>query len=221
MATLAQSIIEAAFAASTASDSGKLAVDGEMILHLNRKYQSMHAMMGRYQRANALAKTTLTFAGSPPSAALPTDIIDVVRVELASDGTRVYIVPVEEKDRTYNLASQSCAFRQGNTLVSVGRAGDPVAGTVWNLFHMDAPATLSALSSTLDPRFPVRFEMVLVLDLAIYLSVKDEGRSPAAFQALKAEYQDEYETFKELIGASNTATESARQQVTAGMARNV
>lgn len=210
----AQSLIESAFARSTASDAGKLSTDLEMINHLNRKFQSLFARYAASSGDNSLAKSTLVWAGGPPATvALPTDIVDIVKLETAASG-RVYLIPARERDRTWHLAP--ACFRVGNTLMSrgalagvYGAAADPVAADVTTIYYKDAPATLSALSSTLDTRFPVRFEMLLIIDMALYLSQKDEGRQPSAMQALQAELAREEAAFALAVGESNTGRESA------------
>jgi hypothetical protein len=180
----AQQLIEAAYARSTANDAGKLAGDGELLGHLNRKYQALYAIYASLSGDNAITKTAIVFAGGPPAAApLPTDIIDIVRVEKA-DGSRAYLIPASEKDRSWHLAP--AMFRQGNSLVSRNQAGDPIAADSYNLFHIDSPATLAALATAIDARFPVRFEDLLVLDLAVYLSVKDEGRNADRIRSVEA-----------------------------------
>lgn len=201
----AQQLIEAAYARSTANDAGKLASDGELLGHLNRKYQSLYAIMGMRSGDNAIAKVALNFAGGPPAfAALPADIIDLVRVE-KNDGSRAYLIPANEKDRSWHLAP--AMYRQGNSLVSRGQAGDPVAGDTYQLLHIDAPAGLNALATATDARFPVRFEDLLVLDLAVYLSVKDEGRNQSEYEALKQERDRALEMFVALTQHSNSAKE--------------
>src|SRR3954468_23955036 len=77
----AQQLIEAGYSRSTANDAGKLASDGELLLHLNRKYQSLYAIMALEGGDNALTRTTIALAGAPPAAALPADVIDIKRVE--------------------------------------------------------------------------------------------------------------------------------------------
>jgi hypothetical protein len=202
MATTVQQIIESAIARSTANDPGKLTVDGELIPHLNRKYQSIVARMAQQGGDNWLAKTTVTFAGAPPSVTLPTDIVDIERIETAIGG-RTYLIPVRDKDRTWVLAP--AVYRQGNTLVSRAATGDPLAADVWTLFYKDAPTTLSALSTTLDARYPVRYENVLVVDLALYMAVKDENRNPERIAALQRELDAENALIIELIGGSDSA----------------
>lgn len=202
MSTTVQQIIESAVARSTANDPGKLTVDGELIPKLNRRYQSIFARMALVGGDNLVAKTTLTFASSPPSVTLPTDIVDIVRLE-TNAGARTYLVPIRDKDRTWVMAP--AVFRQGNSIVSLARSGDPIAGDTWTLFYKDAPATLSALSSTLDTRYPVRYEDALVIDLALYMAVKDENRDAQRIGALQNELTDELKMVYALIGGSDSA----------------
>lgn len=202
--TTAQSLIESGYARSTANDAGKLASDGELLLHLNRKYQSLYAIMALFGGDNALAKTTLVLAGAPAAAALPVDVIDIRRLEQLS-GEKAYLIPADEKDRSWHLAP--AFYRQGNSLVSCGRTGDLGIGGSVVVFHLDSPAALAALASTTDPRFPVRYEDILVLDLAIYLSSKDAGRSEKEYKQLKDEYADAMTMFNTLVRGSNSAKE--------------
>lgn len=202
MVSTAQALIEAGYARSTANDAGKLASDGELLLHVNRKYQSLYAIMALAGGDNALAKATLVLAGAPPSAVLPTDLIDIKRLEQLLGG-KAYLVPADEKDRSWHLAP--AFYRQGNSIVSLGRAGDIAAGQSVVVYHLDSPAALSTLASSTDARFPTRYEDILVLDLAIYLSTKDEDRSEKEYKALKDELADAMAMFNALVRGSNTA----------------
>jgi hypothetical protein len=185
-----------------------------MLAHLNRKYQSTFARYSIKSGDNAVARMPLTWAGTPALVSLPVDIVDIVKIETAA-GARTYLIPVQERDRTWHLAP--AYFRQGNSLASrgaaagvYGAAADPVATDVYTLWYKDAPAAITGLSSVLDVRFPVRFEGILIADLALYLSVKDEGRSPTQMQAIRDELAREEAAFALLIGESNTAKESAQ-----------
>jgi hypothetical protein len=207
----AQQLIEAGYARSTANDAGKLASDGELLLHLNRKYQSLYAIMALSGGDNALAKTTLVLAGAPAAAALPTDVIDIKRLELL-DGSKAYLIPADEKDRSWHLAPSF--YRQGGSIVSRGLTGDLGVGGSVVVYHLDAPAALAALATSTDPRFPVRYEDILVLDLAIYLSTKDDGRDETEYKQLKDELADAMTMFNALVRGSNTAL--ARPSTTEG-----
>lgn len=205
--TTAQQIIEAAYARSTDNDPGKLAVDAELISHLNRDYQARYGLWSLKAGDAAVASVALTLAGTPPSATLPTDIIDIDRIETA--GARVNLIPVNEKDRSWHQAPS--VYRQGLSIVSRNQTGDPVLGQSVTLFHNDAPATLSALSSTLDARYPARFEILLILGLAIYLDTKDTGRDLSSHTELKEEYERYDALFNAEVGIDNSATQRGTQ----------
>lgn len=207
-----QQLIEAAYSRSTANDPGKLAGDDELRLHLNRRYQSLCGLLAIADKDGWLARTTLSFSGSPQTATLPTDIIDIAKLE-CTDGSEAHLIPLWEKDKNWHLGPS--VFRQGNSLISRGRVAVPMDWQITDdpqdsdlvMWYRDAPTTLTSLSSTLDSRFPVRFEDILVLDLAVYLSVKDEGRSPEEFKALKAEYTEAVAKFNAMVSVTNSAKE--------------
>jgi hypothetical protein len=204
---IVQDIVEAAYAASTANDPGKLALDNELYNHLNRSFQLRYAQWTQPAGDAAHTQISLTFSGTPASVTLPTDIIEIDRVEI--NGTKGYVIPVHEKERGWNLAP--AMYRQGLSLISRNKVGDPVNGTPITLWIDDAPATLSSLSSVIDIRFPVRFHKLLILDLALYLDTKDEGRDPAEHQKL----MDQYEHEEAMFGAVLSITDPVkREQVT-------
>lgn len=201
----AQQLIEAAYARSTANNPGKLATDGELLPHLNRIYQARYAIMATAAPDRASTRTTVTLAGSPPSATLPTDSIDIRRVQTAA-GTKVNIIPLEELERTWHLAP--AVYRQGNSIISRGGAGDPIAAEVLTLFHLDAPAALSALASATDGRYPVRFEQLLVDELALYLDSKDPNRNAAAHEKLRKAFEAGETAFLAVNGLGSSAKQS-------------
>lgn len=211
--TTTQQIIEAAYARSASNDPGKLAQDPELIGHLNRKYQTRFALLASATGDNMLAKTVLVTAGAPAAVALPADVIDLIRLE-NSNGAKVHVVPSDEKDRSWHLAP--AVFRQGLSLVSLMRAGDPGVASSLTLFYLDAPAALTLLASALDGRYPVRWENLLILELAVYLSIKDEGRDADEYSELVKEMDGEERAFNLLVYGSATAKERPIAAQTAG-----
>lgn len=206
--TTAQQIIEAAYARSTDNDPGKLAVDAELISHLNRDYQARFGLWSLKAGDAAVASVSLTLLGPPAGATLPTDIIDIDRIEDTS-GSRINLVPINEKNRAFHLAP--VVYRQGLALLSRGQTGDPSIGQTLVVFHNDAPAPLTALSSVLDTRYPARFEMLLILGLAIYLDTKDTGRDLSSHTELKEEYERYDAMFNAEVGTDNSATQRGTQ----------
>lgn len=206
--TTAQQIVEAAYARSTDNDPGKLAVDAELISHLNRDYQARFGLWSLKAGDAAVASVSLTLLGPPAGATLPTDIIDIDRIE-DTLGSRINLVPINEKNRAFHLAP--VVYRQGLALLSRGQTGDPSIGQTLVVFHNDAPAPLTALSSVLDSRYPARFEMLLILGLAIYLDTKDTGRDLSSHTELKEEFERYDAMFNAEVGIDNSATQRGTQ----------
>lgn len=183
MAT-AQDFIEAALVRSTANDPGKLATDGELLNHCSRVFARLFSLFARARPDKAQSQSTVTLAGNPPTAALPADLIDVRRVENTT-GAKVHLIPATEKDRTWHIAPS--VYQVGNTLYSRNKTGDPAAADVLTLFLLDQPAALSALSSTIDARFPMRHYQFVIDLVALYLDTKDQSRDQAAHAKLVEE----------------------------------
>jgi hypothetical protein len=213
--TTAQQIIEAGYARSTLNDPGKLAGDLELIGHLNRRYQLRCAELALAAGDNWLSRQTISFVGSPATLSLPADVIDLNRLE-AADGSKVHLIPNDEKDRAWHVGPS--VIRVGNTIVTRGKSGDPGTGFPLTVHLLDAPVALVALASVLDPRYPARHEPLLILDLSIYLSIKDEGRDMNDWTQLVHERDDvEKKFYRELFGADyakehpSLAQDSGRQ----------
>lgn len=206
MSTTMQQLVEAAYSRSSANDPGKLATDGELVAVANRIYHALFALAAAAAPERFVSKVNLAaLAGTPPAAVLSADVIDVRRVQTVA-GTKVNIIPVEEVDRLWHLAP--AMYRQGGSLVSRAGVGDPVATDVLTVWQLDAPADLTTLASVVDARFPTRHIELIVVELAMYLATKDEGRDAAEFAALK-QYRDmNMEAFFRLSGLSMTALQS-------------
>jgi hypothetical protein len=206
--TTVQQIIEAAYARSTDNDPGKLAVDSELIAHLNRDYRARYALWSLKAGDAAIASVGLTLGGNPAAAALPTDIIDIDRIE-DSTGSKINLVPINEKNRVWHLAP--AVYRQGLSIISRMQAGDPSSGQTLTLFHNDAPAALANLTDTLDVRYPARFELLLILGLAIYLDTKDTGRDLTSNKELADELARYEALFNAEVGVDSSATQRGAQ----------
>lgn len=202
--TLCQDFIEAALSRSSANDAGKLATDSELVNHCSRVFARLFSLFARARPEKAQSIATATLTGTPPSCALPQDLIDLRRVEL-SDGTKVHLIPATEKDRSWHIAPS--VYQVGNTLTSRNKPGDPVAGVTLSLFVLDQPAALAALASTIDVRFPVRHHQLVIDLVALYLDTKDTGRDPAQHEKLVGEVGDGKAAFAMEYGLPPSALE--------------
>lgn len=184
MPTSVRQLIVAAYNRSSQNDAGKLATDAELIIHCDRVYQRVWPLIARARPDQYAARGTLALSGVPAVVALPTGLLDLVQVSDA-DGAIVHVIPANELTRTWHLAP--AMYRVGTQLRSRGQTGDPLAGETLTLLYLDQPAALTTLDSTLDTRWPARHEQLLVDSLALYLAVKDAGRSQGDRQAIAGE----------------------------------
>jgi hypothetical protein len=203
MPTIAQDWIEAAYAYSSANDPGKTAEDPEVLAILNGAYQAYYALAAVASPDTYQSRQTVTLAaGIGP---LPPDVIDVIRVQ-NSAGSRVNVYPIRDLDRLWTRAP--AIFREARNLVSRGDVGDPGPTAVLTVWMLDAPTTLDALSTPIDPRFAVRWHDLPTLDLALYLQTKDEGRDPTQYQKIKSAQDDLMKQFALVNRVSLTALQS-------------
>lgn len=171
--TTASDILSAAYNRSSASDPGKLANDTEMLAHANRLYQRLWALYGGARPEEASSVVTLTLGGSPPSVAVPSDAVAIVRL-WDDDGVDVALRPKSDANRAWNLAP--AMYRIGNSIYSFNRADDPLAAEDLEAQIIPSPTALTTLATAIDARFPPRAQQILIDLLAVYLSVKDDGR---------------------------------------------
>lgn len=184
MPTTVRQLIVAAYNRSSQNDAGKLATDSELVTHCDRVYQRVWPLIARARPDQYGASGTVTLVGAVPTATLPTGLLDLVQVTDA-DGAIVNVIPANERLRAWHLAP--AVYRIGTSLRSRLQTGDPAANAVLSLLYLDQPAALTALTSELDPRWPARHEQLLVDSLALYLAVKDAGRSQGDRQAIAGE----------------------------------
>lgn len=209
MAT-AQTFLEAAYLRSAANDPGKLAQDAELIGHVNRVFQRFFALFAKARPDEAASTGTLLLAGNPAFVALAADLIAMVSVKTAT-GLQVHLIPASEKQRLWHIAP--CVYRIGNTIFSRALGGDPLAGDVLTVVQLDAPATLNALGSPVDVRFPTRHHQLCIDSLALYLDTKDDGRSTEEHAKIVAEYQTALSTFASEYDLPPSALEWAHAPV--------
>jgi len=204
MTTTAQMILEAAYARSTANDPGKLATDNELLGRLTRSYQGLWALAARQRPDEFATIQAIQFLGATVAFVLPTDLIEVRRLQNAG-GATVHLIPAAEITRLWHIPP--CVYRTGGTLYSRGKTGDPVAGDILTAWLLLAGAVLNTLSSVLDPAFPTRHVEILINDLALYLDAKDDGRDPEGFRKLAADQSMKLAAFAQEFNLDASALE--------------
>jgi hypothetical protein len=175
MATTCQTLIEAAYARSTANDPGDLSADPELIGVIDRRLKAIYSFAARVNKYY-FAKS-VPVVGSSGSWAFPSDSESVFYVE-STVPAEVHIVPF--KDRLSALAPR--VYKYGQALKTVGQAGDPANNATLTLFYSyQHPALNPALSAshatnTLEANWPEEFNDLVVFRLCRYLATKDGVR---------------------------------------------
>jgi hypothetical protein len=170
-----QTIIEKAYNRSTGFDPGIVAEDAELIAELDALYQSFYALYARSRPKECTTTMSIELQGNPAKQIMAPVPIDVLFI-FNEDQHQVHLIPATERERTWHMAP--CVYQNGSWIISRMHGGDPVACDILELTVLDTPVTLTALTTLIDPRFPLRNHRVLVDGLALYLSAKDEGRDP-------------------------------------------
>lgn len=191
MTTLA-TWIDASYNRSASNDPGKLALDAELIGHVNRVYQRFYALFAKARPDEASSTAPYIISGIPVKFTLANDTIAVTQLFNATGG-QINLIPAHEKQRLWHMAP--AMYRLGNSVITRGLGGDPVAGDTVTAFLLDVPATLANLTDVIDPRFPTRHHQLCIDSLALYLDTKDAGREPEEHAKIVAEYQTALSTF--------------------------
>jgi len=102
------------------------------------------------------------------------------------------VTEVPFDDRRADRARPS-VYMLGQVFYPAGNAGDPT-GEPLIMFCSVLPAPLPTLASEIDPLFPEQFLRIVILDVAIYLAVKDGDRENeiAAFTTEREREQARY-----------------------------
>lgn len=161
-------IVVAAFARSARNQASDLATRGvELLSALNRSLRGMYAIAARVNPEYVGAIVPVT--GIAGVFARPANAESVFWLESAA-GAPVAIVPPAERDAEAGLPS---VYRLGRSYVTVGRALDPALTATLNFYVALRPVEQVSLAAALPATFDDAYENILILDLALYLAIKD------------------------------------------------
>lgn len=209
MPATVQQIIEAGYIRSTRNTPGVTAQDPELIGFLNRVYAAYFLLMAKASPDRFRSELPVALAGAPAAAAIPATVRDIVYAEDAT-GAEVSVVPREEAGRSWHLAP--CLIWIGSSVRSRAQTGDPVAGATITLLVLLAASTLTALTDTLDARFTDEYLELLILEIAVYLAIKDPNRDSDEVKQMGEERAAAQAAFLRGNGYSTSAVRSPAAQ---------
>ena len=176
--TTPQDILNGAYGKSAKNVPGKLATDSTELLEVvHRSLRGLYAIAARINPYFFASSASVAHNGTGwprPEAAEAVVLIQ-------AGGNDVGVVPIEDRAADHALPN---VYRFGQLYRSAGNASDPTSGnlTFWYAKRSDKPASLT---STLDAAWVESYNELLVLEVAVYLALKD-GREDE-IPALKAE----------------------------------
>jgi hypothetical protein len=186
MPTSVKNIVTAAYARSTKNKPGTIATEAtELLGFFQSALQAMYAVAARVNPTyfGKIAQLTFDTDGWP----IPTDTEAATRVEFKPppgevQGDEIVLVPWD-KPKTERV--RPAVFHFGKKLFPAGNANDPVSSDELRIWYSKQATLPVTIDDTIDPTWPEQFNQLLVLEIAIYLALKDERM--AELEALKAE----------------------------------
>lgn len=199
MATTVRQILDAAYAKSQKNRPGTIASEStELLQVVQRSLRGLFADAVNFNRKVYASRVQVVFDAALGGWRRPSNAEAVVRIETPA-GAWVREVPFDDKGAEALLPS---VYSMGQVFYPAGNPNDPVAGNLVFFCSM-RPRDLAGLegdpAGTLDPLWPEQFNEILILDVAIYLAVKDSnsGREGeiAALRGEREKWQARYEDF--------------------------
>lgn len=165
----AQDIVVAAILRSTKNQPGDLAtLDTELLAALNRSLRGAYAIAARVNPEYVGSIESVVGVGGAWARPLLAESVWWIE---RTDGREVAVVPPAERAAEPGLPS---VYRLGRSYLTVGRAGiDPTATEALRFYCAMRPLALAALADALPLSWDRGYDDLLILDLALYLAVKD------------------------------------------------
>ncbi len=203
--TVVQDILDAAFATSTKNQPGTIATSGvELTEVVKRKLQGIYAFAARVNPLHFAA--TLDVVGAAGVWERPEAANAIIRIE---DDAFVEVAVVPFDDRLAAEPEPAVYEFGGGFILSPGQTNPPADDdtlTFWFSKRPDDPDPLDA-SGILDPDWDDGYNDLLIFEVAIYLSMKDNRDTEVAM--LKTERNTWAQVFASYLQHS-TANEQRR-----------
>lgn len=187
--TTPEDVILAAYAKSKKNVSGQIASqEGELLALVGRALRGLFAFGARI---NPMAfATSTTQAGASGAWTWPDDVESWIRLEDNADDSEVVVVGFDQRTAE---PGKPAVYYAGRSWYPAGNAGDPDPASdtlkYWYAKRADLPTTTA---EALDALWIESFNELLVLEVAIYLAMKDERSEVAVLRADRDRWLAQY-----------------------------
>ncbi len=180
--TTPRDILVGAYAKSTKNRPGTIATEATELLQLViRIVQGLYTVAARVDQTYFAAEVDKTFSSGWPRPQEAESIFRMERTALTTGGTGsaadlVNIVPFDDRGAEKGLGA---VYRMGQTYQTAGNAPDPTGGTL-RFFYAKRPSDPANLDAALDALWTEQHNELLMLEVAMYLALKDERAAEVA-----------------------------------------
>lgn len=188
--TTPRQLFEAAIPRSKLNQTTDLAsADTELLQYLVRAMRGVYAFAARVNPYyfGAIKEQAYEASGWP----IPDDAELIHRIEGTGaanvpNGTEVWVVPFNDRRA---MESQPAVFFYGRAFLPAGNPSDPLPDEVLRMYYARLPIVPQSVDDPIDPLWCEQYNELLVLEIAIYLAIKDNdsGRRTQELNDLRAE----------------------------------
>lgn len=174
--TTPRDILMSAYAKSTKNKPGTIATEStELLQVVIRAMRGLYALAARVNPTFFATESTVTFAGT--GWARPLEAESIFRIERTalttggsgSAGSEIALVPFDDRAAESGMGA---VYRIGQEFRPAGNPPDPTGGEL-KFFYSKRPTDPANLDTTLDATWTEQFNELLILEVAIYLAIKD------------------------------------------------
>jgi len=174
--TTPRQILTAAYAKSTKNRPGTIATEStELLQVVIRAMRGLYALAARVNPTFFATDTDVAFAS--PGWLRPDLAESIFRIErtaattggTGAAGDEVVVVPFDDRTAESGIGA---VYRIGQTYRPAGNAPDPTGGTL-KFYYSKRPSDPANLDATVDSMWTEQFNELLILEVAMYLALKD------------------------------------------------
>jgi len=168
MSILPQDVFNAAYAKSKKNQPGRIANEAvELLGECNRMVRLFFMYGVRVNPFYYMDTDDVTFSSGW---ARPSEAESIYWIEFTSGGAEVITVPLNDKEAE---TGKPAVYRQGQVFQGAGNTLDPTNEELTFFFSKRSTDSSDKDSDPIDELFPDSFKELLVLEIALYLAIKD------------------------------------------------
>lgn len=171
--TTPQDLYEAAYAKSMKTSPGTIASESTELLNLViRVIRKFYSIAARVNPTYFAGSSTVAAPGASTPWDRPEGAESIIRLE-DGDGDEVVVVPYDDRAAE---SGKSAVYRLGKQYYTAGNASDPdPTSDAITFYYSRRPTDPGSVTATIDSQWEEAYNELPILEIAIYLAIKDSG----------------------------------------------